>query len=240
MADGVEDPTDAADAATEFGLLRPMLEVDRVEWPTVVERVDSGSGGPLEPLAEALIRRAAWGMKVVAVTACHRGDGCTTVALAAAHRLVREGLRIAVVDADFDDPRLAKRLGLVPQLGWEDALAGRVPLAEVAIESLNDRLIVLPACEPAASPEQNPGDFPEPAALMGPMSQDCDLVLLDLGRVSKRGQSGVGLMDGAGGWIDAAVLIHNVRSTSQLELTQAYQQLQSAGVAEVLVVENFV
>jgi Mrp family chromosome partitioning ATPase len=233
-------PAEDVGAAAEPAVFRPMLEVDRVEWPAVVGRIDSGPDSPLEPLAEALIQGAVRGVKVVAVTACHRGDGCTTVVLASAHRLAGEGLRVAVVDADFDHPRLAKRLGLSPQVGWEDALNGRVPLAEVAIESLDDRLVLLPACEPTANGEQASGEPWDPAALVDMVSQSCDLVLLDLGRFSKRGKSGVALVDGAGRWIDAAVLVQNVRCTSHTELTQAHARLHAGGIAEVFVVENFV
>jgi MinD-like ATPase involved in chromosome partitioning or flagellar assembly len=217
-----------------------MLEVDHVEWPTVVGRLDLGPDSPLEPLAEALIQGAGQGLKVVALLACHRGDGCTTVALAAARRLARENLRVAVVDADFEDPRVAKRLGLSPQVGWEEALSGRLPLAEVAIESLHDRLVVLPVREPPATPEQDSGEPWDPAASIGALCQSCDLVLLDFGRLSKRSRSAAALVDGAGRWIDAAVLVQNVRSTSHTELTQAHERLQGAGVAAVFVVENFV
>ena len=224
----------------ESAVFRPVFEVDRLEWPGVVDRLDSRPDSPLEPLVQALIEFAGRGAKAVALLAAHRGDGCTTVALAAARRLARKGLRVAVVDADFEDPRLATRLGLSPQVGWEEALSGRLPLAEVAIESLDDRLVVLPVCGPPANPEQSSGKPWDMAALVGALGQSCDLVLLDLGRLSKRNKSGGALLEGAGRWIDAAVVVHNVRCTSHIELTQANERLHAAGIAEVFVVENFV
>jgi Mrp family chromosome partitioning ATPase len=147
---GVEKPRaseDGSDPAKDR-VFRPMLEVDRFQWPAVVSRLDTGAGGVLEPLIDALVRGARRGWKVVAMAGCQRGDGCTTAALAASRQLARQGLRVVLADADFQDPRLSKRLGLAPQCGWEEALGGRVPLAEVAIESLFDRLVLLPVCRP--------------------------------------------------------------------------------------------
>jgi Mrp family chromosome partitioning ATPase len=240
---------------------RPMLEVDRFAWPAVVSRLDTGVGGPLEPLIEALTRGVRQGWKAIAVAGCQRGDGCTTVAMAAARQLARQGLRVVLADADFQDPRLSKRLGLAPQSGWEEVLGGRLPLGEVAIESVLDRLVLLPVCRPltgiekgvrtifqeespmATSPncrENSSDPFFDAAAALGVLRERYDLILLDLGRLYKRSKTAIGPFDSAGGWIDAAVLVHNVRATSQTELAQAHERLRAAGIAEVLTVENFV
>jgi len=242
-----EDSSVEEPRATEHGsdpakdrVFRPMLEVDRFQWPAVVSRLDTGTGGPLEPLIDALIRGARRGWKVVAVAGCQRGDGCTTAALAASRQLARQGLRVVLADADFQDPRLSKRLGLAPQCGWEEALGGRVPLEEVAIESLFDRLVLLPACRPPTGAEQASEKPWDAAAAIGVLRERYDLIVLDLGRLYKRSKTAIGLFDSAGRWIDVAVLVHNVRSTSSIELTQAHERLRAAGIAEVFVVENFV
>lgn len=218
---------------------RPMLEVDRLLWPTVVTRLDA-SQGVLEPIIAALRAGATQGRKVVAVVGCRRGEGCTTVALAAAKRLARQGMRVVLVDADFDHPRLARRLGLAPQRGWEEVLSGSLPLAEVVIESLADRLALVPAREPLGAAVPLPGRPWDPAGALDTLRSHYELVLLDLGRLSKPNKTGIGLFDSAPRWIDAAVLVHNVRSTSQLELTRAQQRLSAAGIAQLGVVENFV
>jgi hypothetical protein len=110
----------------------------------------------------------------------------------------------------------------------------------VAIESLFDRLVVLPVCRPPTGAEQASEKPWDAAAVLGALRERYDLILLDLGRLYKRNKTAIGLFDSAGGWIDAAVLVHNVRSTSSTELTQAHERLRAAGIADIFAVENFV
>ncbi len=226
------DPRDVSD-------FQPLLEVDRVAWPTVVSRMDGLADGALGSLADALMDGASRGQKVIALAGCHRGEGCTTVALATARRLAARGARVILVDADFERPRVARRLGLAPQVGWEEVLCGRVPLAEAVIQSLHDRLDLLPVREPLSDAMNLSGEPWDPSSIIGVLREHYDLVLLDLGRVSKWSKSGVGVFASAARWIDAVILVHNLRSTPPLELTQAWQRLSAAGIVEVAVVENF-
>jgi hypothetical protein len=112
----------------------PLLQVDGFVWPSGCTRLSTSSGGQIDQLADALTGGLDRGQRVLAVSACHRADGCTTLLLCVAQSLARRGLKIALVDADTDNPLLAQRLGLVPEAGWEAVLAGRLPLGEVTIE----------------------------------------------------------------------------------------------------------
>ena len=148
--------------------------------------------------------------------------------LCAARRLAARGLKVVMVDADFDHPKLARRLGLLPEAGWEEVLAGGLPLAEVLIESLEDRVALLPLPGPLSTES----GLPDPAASLDLLRRHYDLVLVDLGEV--------GAEAAARNWIDAVVLVHDVRSTPRAELVRATRRLQAAGQVELGVAENFV
>ncbi len=224
-------------AAAEF---RPALQVDGFAWPTSVTKLTTMAGTSLDPMVDRLIVGLARGRKVVALEGCHRGDGCTTILLAAGRRLAERGLKVILIDADFDHPRLARRLGLAPEYGWEESLAGRLPLAEVVIESVQDHLTILPLCEPPAGEDYRIKGRPNAAATLEVLRGAYDLILVDAGRPAKRSRIDLGLSERPAAWIDAVVLVQNVRSTPPGEIAEIWQRLQTAGVEEVAVVENFV
>ena len=220
--------------------LRPLLEVDRFHWPQGSARLSDAAGSQLEELAEAIAMECRRGRKVVAMSSCRRGDGCTTLTLAIAPRLVKKGLRVVLVDADFHNPLLARRLGLAPETGWEEVLAGRLPLTEVMIESVEDRLVLLPLREPVPGRTYELGAQPDPAVSLAALKEHYDLILLDLGRFGRTPRTATTLPLPDATWIDAAVLIHNVRSTPQQDLTRTRRKIRDAGIVEAGIAENFV
>ena len=90
------------------------------------------------------------GRKIIGLAGCNRGEGVTTMLSAAARNLVSRGRKVALVDNNWNNPQLARSLGLLPQIGWEESLSGGLPLEEIVIESLADGLAVLPVREPPA------------------------------------------------------------------------------------------
>lgn len=234
-----DDPEGEADDRDSG--FRPLLQVDGCVWPTVLTRMDVAAGEALDRVVDRVIVGLARGRKVVGFQGCRRGDGCTTLLLATGRRLARRGLRVLLVDADAEHPRLARRLGLAPQLGWEAVLDGRMPLEEVAIESLEDGLAILPLREPAVgSDEESPGEGPAPQEVLQTLREGYDLVLIDLGRPARSAGGTAGLAESLSSSIDAVMVVQNVRGTSSLELNETCDQLRAAGMADVAVVENFV
>jgi Mrp family chromosome partitioning ATPase len=236
-ARAAEAKSEAADSDSGF---RPLLQVDGCVWPTVVVRMEAAAGEQVDRVVDRLIVGLTRGRKVVGFQGCRRGDGCTTLLLAAGRRLAARGLKVILVDADLDHPRLARRLGLAPEVGWEMLLTGHVPLAEVAIESLQDRLAILPLGESPAARDDATGAGPDSTQTMAVLREAYDLVLIDLGRPFKGAADGLGLLEAAGARIDTVVLAQNVRSTSSLEVAETWERLRAAGVTDVAVIENFV
>jgi Mrp family chromosome partitioning ATPase len=217
----------------------PLLQVDHFLWPDACQRLHSQAAGAMDQLADAFSAMVRQGRKVLGLGSCGEGEGVTTLVLAAGRRLVERGLRVVVVDANLADPQLAQRLGLLPQVGWEDALAGRLPLEEVAVESLGDRLAVLPVREPFAGTGSE-SDEPQMIASLETLAAHYDVVLVDLGGLEDRATVSGALARGIGARLHAVVLVHNVRQTTPDRLADVQRCLTAASIPQAGVVENFV
>lgn len=141
----VTSPTQEPALEPRANWLQPALEVDQFRWPDACQCIVAFAGGALDQCARKILNAARSGRRVVMVSGHERGEGRTTFLLCLAQRLSVIGVKTALVDGDFANPQLARRLGLVPETGWDDVLAGEVELAEVMIDSLQDKLSLVPA-----------------------------------------------------------------------------------------------
>jgi Mrp family chromosome partitioning ATPase len=218
---------------------QPMLLVDKFAWPAVCCRLGEAAADELDRLADALVQLMARGKRVVAIGACRRGEGATTVLLCAARRLAELGLNLVLADAHLADPQIASRLGLLPESGWEDVLAGRLPLEEAVIESANDRLAVLPLRETAAEAGEVAEDETRLVESIRTLATHYDLVLLDPGPLEELGVAGASLACGIGSRLDAIVLVHHGGITPAEDLDEVRGRLAGSEIVQVGVVENF-
>ncbi|MBN2024474.1 MAG: hypothetical protein JW809_16965 [Pirellulales bacterium] len=214
---------------------RPMLQVDSYAWPAVCTRLTPAAAAQIDQLALGLIG-APQRPRVIGAVGSGRGAGCTTLLLGAARRLAARGLQVVLVDGDWDNPQLARRLGLVPEYGWEEALSGRLPVAEALIESVEDQLALLPWCRrtvASAEPVAVVG-LSDAGTILDVLADHFDLVLVDLGALETGNEPAS--MDGR---LDAAVLVHNVRLGRVEQLERSRRRLAAAGIRVLGVVENF-
>jgi Mrp family chromosome partitioning ATPase len=230
-------PVSAKPAAPSW---RPMLQVDHYIWPEICTRLGTAAVLPMDQLAEALQAIIRQGKKVIGLGACGAGEGVTTLVLAAGRSLADRGLHIALADANMANPDLAQCLGLLPQVGWEEALAGRLPLAEVVVESINDRLAVLPVRGPLAGTGVAADDAARMAAGLDTLAAHFDTVLVDLGSLEDRAVVSGALARGLGSRLDAVVLVQNVRATTPNRIADVQQCLTAAGLFQAGIIQNFV
>ncbi len=220
---------------TDDGQFRPMLQVDQFTWPSVSRRLGRVVGGELDRLADALAELAAEGQKVLTITGCRRGEGATTMLLCAGKRLAERQLNVVLLDADPANPQLARRLGIQPEYGWEDVLAGRMPLAEVVVESVADHMAVLPACDNRVADDRLQVDKTSMAENIDVLAGHYDLVLVDVGPLDGR----PGGSEAPCGRLDAVVLVRDVRTTTSDRLAEALHDISAAGLVQAGVVQNF-
>jgi receptor protein-tyrosine kinase len=192
-------------------------------------------------LADALVNAKTKGQQVFAIGGCRPGEGATTLLLCAARRLAERGIKSVLVDADLTRPRLAKRLGVQPQFGWDESSEEEERSFDQAIvESAANNLALLPIREPSADGHRPTGDV----ACLGPcldiLRQHYDMVLVDLGPLNNSGPIREALARSNSKKIDAVLLVHNRQVTPEEELTEVERQLSAAGIPVAGVIENFV
>ncbi len=225
---------------TGIRVFQPMLQVDHFAWPKVCHRLESVAAGELDRLAETLLAAVKQGMKVIGLSGGVRGEGATTLLLCAARRMIKRGVKTVAVDADLGEPQLSKRLGLLPQLGWEDVASGHQPVEEVLVESVTDNLAVMPLCGPLAISGISYASQRMMAESLNTLRKNYDLILLDLGPLENPRSLGELGSGGLNCRIDAVMLVHKAGKVLATCMPQARQALAASGAAVIGVIENFV
>jgi len=229
----------AAPAASnmEAEPFRPMLQVERFPWPRVCHQLQAQAAESLEMLADALRVAGAQGKRVLGLGGCRRGEGATTIALAAARRLGQDGLRVALVDADFRNPQLAERLQLLPQSGWAETLDGSLPLEEAVIETADGQIALLPQIEPR--PDLADHARQRLIDSLAVLRTHYDAVLVDLEPLGGAPDEQSPLAATVHRQLDAMVLIQHAGMTTAESLVRVQTRFRATGPAVIGVVQNF-
>lgn len=218
----------------------PMLRVDAISWPRPSRRLRQVASQQIERLADAVRKKADAGDRLIGVASVSHGEGCTTVLLAVALRLVELGAKTLLIDGDVLRPRLAEQLALDNETGWRDVALGCATLEDVVTQSDSECLALLPYCG-----QLTPMDGPEPSeqatkCLLDRLRPHYDLVLVDLGGTLTSEGDGAALAERLAEQIDSVLTVQNVRVTSASHLFRLRQRLQRLGVEETGIIENFV
>jgi len=218
---------------------QPSLRIDAVAWPEASERLCRVAGEQIKRVADAIQTAAQSGSRLVGLAGFSLSEGCTTVLLALARRLVEVGCKTLLLDADVVNPGLPERLGLKVDFGWRDVALGQIALAEAVAESDHESLALLPYC---ASHAQEAVDLPQNEAIdcvLARLREHYGLVLADLGSsLTAGGRNGV-LAGELAKRMDLVLTVQDVRATSAPRLAMLRQHIRRLGVAEAGVIENF-
>jgi len=216
---------------------RPLLQVDGFVWPKVCRKLSVEAHLALDRLADGLVAGSADDCKVVAFASCLRGEGGTTLMLSVAQRLSERNVNLVMVDADLVDPSLGRRLGLLPDVGWQEVLAGKTSLAEAVVESIEDHVALLPLCGQPVGQNAVANGIGAFGPMIAKMRRNFPLVLVDLGPLDEKIDTELTAL---AEWTDALLLVSSVRATLPEQVVEARDRLHKAGVAKVGIVENFI
>jgi len=226
---------------------RAAFEVDHFAWPDLCDALLEKRAGEFDQLVGQLVTESALGRKVVAITGSRRGDGRTTLALLLARRLAATAVKVVVVDADFEVPQLAARLGMTIQSGWENVLTDNLPVWDGLVESLGDRVALLPlAPRPTANAgQQTAAEFVAQHAEairkhLDALRKDFDVVLVDAGvlKAARPDAKPRGLLALAES-LDAAIMVSDARMTAPGRIAELNRRLQEAHIVPLGIAENF-
>jgi Mrp family chromosome partitioning ATPase len=216
---------------------RPVFEVTNFTWPELTEVLLEAAAAQFRAAAGDLAEACRRHRKLVAVTAGHRGEGCTVVTLALAKALAELDQRVILVDAHFEAPGLAESLGIATQVGWEETLTGEKSLTEAMVESLEDHLTVLPLKQPANSEWRL--SVARLKAAFDELRRHADVVLVDAGPFGADGDRR-NLVSWAGPCrVDRALVVRDLRTTGDDETAEIERRLHGCGIAQWNFVENF-
>ena len=214
----------------------PNWEVDLFHWPEVVKQIEASHSDAFYQVGKHLSLANRDGLTVMAITSGERGVGRSTVSMHMARCAASAGLRVALVDGDTYCPSLIDQLRLDMQQGWQDCLFENVPLHEIAIHSIADRITLFPLTS-AISQQQMHANLHRMAKLIRRISNAYDMVFIDANRLNLEQRDMVGVAQET--VVDAAIVVVDTELSIKEKVDSAVSILQHMGIASIGLVENF-
>ncbi len=169
---------------------RPADEEPRIEaatawaWPPIVDKLlDCPAGAELRKFA-ARLNQLALGRNLgcLAFSGPGRGAGRTSLLLALAHVLAeKHAARVAVIDADFQNPQVAQMLSVHPKSGLWDAASQAGPVVSAVTTLIPEKLTLVPLVEPVVAEAIDSEKIERLQAFLQAVRSEHDLILVDAG-----------------------------------------------------------
>lgn len=201
-------------------------EVDEFETPAIIDQLLTNGGmiaGAGVPMAQA----AQDGMQRVLITSPHRGAGRSTLAIGLALAAATTGIRVALVDGDWNHPTLVDDLQLDLEFGWPEAIRGGVALSETAVHSVGDGVTLFPIVSSTAG---LPPQTEELQQTIDQLTEHFDLIIVD-------GPSADVPMPH--NCFQSGIIVRDLRNFDKAAIDDSIAALRAAGIAQVGVAENF-
>lgn len=218
-------------AATTLPIVTPVVpawEVDRFQWPAAIDALFEEQAEYFEHAGHKLLAASREGLTTLAITSACAGEGTTTVLLCLARAVAAAGGRVAVLDGNLENAQIGKALSLEFASGWQLVATGAVELSEAAIAGLDERITLFPAG--VANEAVSSLADESVAQVLRRAAAGFDLLLIDAGQ---------GELGATAELIDAAMVVRDVRRTSDQQSLATALLLREAGVKAVGIAENF-
>jgi Mrp family chromosome partitioning ATPase len=237
-----ERPTEAtteaevSEAVATGQKLKPAWEVDRLLWPADADHLYESENEYFRHAGEKLRDASQEGLRVLGVSSSHAGEGCTTLAICLARAAAGAGAKVALLDANLQSPQLGTALGLDFAHSWHEVLNGKTPLAEAAVTAIGDNVTLIPLSKHALGQGLSL-DSDAVNDVLRQVSETFDLVLIDVGSPSEEARDR--FQSGDACPLDAAIIVRDVRTTSEEETLESVSRFRAMGIEAVGIAENF-
>ena len=232
VAQGPEPALDSH--RTDF---RPHWEIDGFRWPPVCRKLNEMIGPELDGAAGRLEQLVATGENIVAIGGSTRNRGTTTLGLCLARAAAARGMNVALVDADFESPELARRLGVSIETAWQQVSAEQGALEEAAVRSAEDGIVLFGASQDNFD---GIGDG-NPADVLRLLAGSFDVVLVDVGPIDENtcSEAGHPLFAVRPSPVRKAVLVVDARHVDADGKDDVQRLLGAVGIETAALMENF-
>lgn len=224
--DAIASEPAPAEVSAEF---TPVWEVDRFQWPDEIEQLFKTQAEYFDYAGKKLVLASREGLQILAVTATRSGEGSTTLALCLARAAAGAGARVGLLDGNLVRSELGEKLGVEFASGWQAAAAGDESLGEAAITGLEEGITLFPSASEPVAGVSSLADA-RVGGVIKAAAASYDLLIIDAG-TSDLGNN-IELLD-------AAMVVRDVRLTSEEETLTVASALRQSGVKAVGVAENF-
>jgi Mrp family chromosome partitioning ATPase len=214
----------------------PTWEVDEFLWPATVAGLMQNQPDAIRDIGLHLQHAASKGLRTLAITSGERGVGRSTVAMCIAKAVSKAGLRVALVDCDCECPSLVDQLNLEVAHGWQECILDNVPLDEVAVHAVTEKITFFPLLA-AWSNSQVEQHQIRINKLLKRIALGYDLVILDCNRIHGKQQTLCGL--GEEQVIDAALVIVDAQLSLRQRVDGAIETLRRSNINSIGIAENF-
>jgi Mrp family chromosome partitioning ATPase len=214
----------------------PTWEVDEFLWPVTVAGLMEKQPEAIRDIGLHLQHAASKGLRTLAVTSGERGVGRSTVAMCIAKAVSKSGLRVALVDCDYECPSLVDQLNLEVAHGWQECILDNVPLDEVAVYAVKEKITFFPSLT-AWSNTQVETHLVRINKLIKRIALGYDLVILDCNRINGKQQTICGLGDEQ--VVDAALVIVDAQLSLRQRVDGAIETLRRNNINSIGIAENF-
>lgn len=153
-------------------------------WPPIVDKLlNCPAGSELRNFAARLNQFAlSRSLGCLAFSGPGRGAGRTSLLLALAHALAeKHAARVAIVDADFQNPQAAQMLSLRPKVGLWEAASRRETVATTVMTLVPGKLAIVPLVAPVASAAIDSEKIATLTSFLQAVRSEYDLLLVDAG-----------------------------------------------------------
>lgn len=226
----IDPPSARANEPHTFTPIQAVWEVDVFDVPANVADLFF-DGSLFQQIAERMSDAVSSGLNSILVTSAKAGEGRTSVAIGLAMAAAAAGIRVALVDADTEDPTLADDLRLDLNYGWVDTVRGGLPIKEVAVHAVEDGVTLIPLMPPHGRTAATAFEVIQLAELL---KSKFELVVID----GPAGNSPN--IHQCASVAESAVIVRDANRTDRLAINEFSYRLRKSGVQGVGVVENFV